>query len=204
MTDPEKNTPDSTEGSGNTQPEYGSASDYDATASASLSDSPVAPEPGAVFGAPGTGPGWSSQPTYPPPSAHTSENDPAYGQQAFAQPFGQSSAGGAYTYPGHPDPTAPYGRHPASGEPLSDKSKIAAGLLQILLGFVSICGVGRLYIGSTGIGLTQMLLVFLGYILMIVLVGFIIVPVVWLWAFVDGVLMLTGNVRDSRGRPLRD
>ena len=49
-----------------------------------------------------------------------------------------------------------------------------------------------------------MLLVFLGYVLMIVLIGFFIVPVVWLWALIDGVMMLTGSVRDSHGRPLKD
>ncbi|MDT5067011.1 MAG: hypothetical protein QOK02_3166, partial [Mycobacterium sp.] len=29
------------------------------------------------------------------------------------------------------DPAAPYGRHPLTGEPLSEKSKVVAGLLQL-------------------------------------------------------------------------
>ena len=62
---------------------------------------------------------------------------------------------------GFGDPYAPYGRHPVTGEPYSDKSKATAGLLQILLGFFGICGVGRLYIGSVGIGLCQLLGMFL-------------------------------------------
>ena len=77
-------------------------------------------------------------------------------------------------------------------------------MLQILLGFVGICGIGRLYIGSTGVGLAQLVLVLIGYATMFILIGFVIVPIVWLWAFIDGILMLTGTVRDAQGRKLRN
>ena len=291
--DSSNSTPDGTANSGpdstaELRPEFGTHHDYDATASASLSETPVAPEPGAI-GTPGTGPGWntysglgngpgwSGTPTYhptegsgpqgprdstfetereayggrnyttpgqqayeqpsetPPPTSEPTYTQygqpptygPVYGQQAYDQPnYGQQQFGGPVygqqqyppTYPqqgygGYPngpsgyspvDPSAPYGRDPISGEPLSDKSKTTAGLLQILVGFLGICGIGRLYLGSTGIGLAQLLLVLFGFVLMIVLIGFIIVPVVWIWAFVDGVMMLTGSVRDPQGRKLRD
>jgi TM2 domain-containing membrane protein YozV len=109
--------------------------------------------------------------------------------------------------PGYPaaygDPSAPFGRDPISGQPFSDKSKTTAGLLQILLGFVSLPGIGRLYIGSIGIGLTQLLVFWLGLITTIFAVGFVIFPAIWIWAFVDGIMMLTGSVRDARGLPLR-
>ncbi|AOW92791.1 hypothetical protein BFN03_09140 [Rhodococcus sp. WMMA185] len=121
-----------------------------------------------------------------------------YPQPGFAQP-GYAVAG----YSPYGDPTAPFGRDPVTGEPYSDKSKTTAGLLQILIGFLGICGVGRLYIGSTGVGLAQLLGVLVGYVLLLVVIGIIVVPAVWLWAFVDGIMMLSGSVKDGEGRPLR-
>lgn len=90
------------------------------------------------------------------------------------------------------DPAAPYGRHPVTGEPLSDKSKVVAGLLQ-LLGLVGIVGVGRIYLGQTGLGIAQMI---------VGLVTFTVGAVIW--GVVDAVLILTDKVRDPQGRPLRD
>jgi len=105
-----------------------------------------------------------------------------------------------YPPPGfYPDPSAPYGRHPITGEPFSDKSKVVAGLLQ-LLGLVGVLGVGRLYLGYTTLGITQLVG---GLALGIVTCGIgFIVPVVW--GIVDAVLILADKVRDPVGRPLRD
>jgi hypothetical protein len=89
----------------------------------------------------------------------------------------------AYGYPGV-DPAAPYGRHPQTGEPLSDKSKLAAGLLQIFLGAF---GVGRFYLGDTGIALAQLFTC----------------GGLGVWSLIDGIMILTGDVRDKNGRPLR-
>lgn len=102
---------------------------------------------------------------------------------------------GQYPYPPpgpYRDPMAPYGRHPLTGEPLSDKSKVVAGLLQ-LLGLLGIVGIGRIYLGYTGLGIAQLIvgLVTCG-------IGAII------WGIVDAVLILTDKVRDPAGRPLRD
>lgn len=153
------------------------------------------PQAGPVYGAPGTGPG------YPPGFAPQGLTpSPGFSSPTATQQF---AAVPGYGYAA-PDPDAPFGRDPITGEPLSDKSKVAAGLLQILLGFVGVCGVGRLYIGSTGIGLAQMLLFWLGVLTTILLVGILIVPAVWLWALVDGILMLAGNTRDARGLRLRN
>ncbi len=52
----------------------------------------------------------------------------------------------ASTLPAYKDPAAPFGRQPMTGEPYSDKSKIVAGLLQ-LLGLFGIVGIGRMYLG---------------------------------------------------------
>src|SRR4051794_11762934 len=105
-------------------------------------------------------------------------------------------------YPAPYDP-GPYGVDPVTGVPFSDKSKVTAGLLQILLPFVGICGVGRLYAGHIGIGLAQLLGMFIGGILVILIIGLFIVPVIWLWTVIDGIVMLTGQTRDGQGRILR-
>ncbi|GAB2641942.1 TM2 domain-containing protein [Prescottella soli] len=178
-----------------------------------------------TFSGVGNGPGWGTGPTYPPPVGDQplpptgpvyGTPQPEYGQQTTPPPsmgYPQAPVPGYPSPPGYPavpgyaagygDPSAPFGRDPITGEPLSDKSKTTAGLLQILLGFVSLPGIGRLYLGSIGIGLTQMLVFWLGLITTIFGIGFVIFPCIWIWAFVDGILMLTGSVRDPQGRPLR-
>ncbi|MCV7179845.1 TM2 domain-containing protein [Mycolicibacterium sphagni] len=112
-------------------------------------------------------------PNYPPPSN-------------YPLPPQYPAAGG------YSDPSAPYGRHPITGEPLSDKSKVVAGLLQ-LLGLFGLVGIGRIYLGYTGLGIAQLLvgLVTCG-------IGAVI------WGIIDSILILTDKVRDPQGRPLRD
>lgn len=88
-----------------------------------------------------------------------------------------------------PVPIAPPPVHvPAPPAPsvYSDKSRIAAGVLQLLLPF----GIGRFYTGHTGIALAQLL------------TAFMVIGVVW--SFVDGVILLARGGTDPFGRPLRD
>ncbi len=82
-----------------------------------------------------------------------------------------------------PDATAPYGRDP-QGRPYSDKSKVVAGILQL---FVGVFGVGRFYMGNTGIALAQLFTC----------------GGLGVWALIDGIIILAGNPVDSEGRPLR-
>lgn len=90
------------------------------------------------------------------------------------------------------DPMAPYGRHPVTGEPLSEKSKLIAGLLQ-LIGLFGLVGFGRIYLGQTGYGVAQLL------------VGIVTCGIgAIIWGIVDAILIFTGSVRDNEGRPLRD
>lgn len=98
------------------------------------------------------------------------------------------------------DPTAPYGRDPVTGTPYSDKSKIVAGLLQLFLGSF---GVGRFYMGSTGIGAAQLVLFVVGLVLTVVLIGLFLLAGLWLWTFIDGIVLLAGNPKDAQGRLLR-
>jgi hypothetical protein len=87
--------------------------------------------------------------------------------------------------PGSADLDAPYGREPATGIPYSQRYKLIAGVLQIVLPF----GVGRFYTGHIGTGVAQLLLSPIG-------IGMI-------WAFIDGILMLVGRPLDKESRPLR-
>jgi len=84
---------------------------------------------------------------------------------------------------------APYGIDPITGMPFSDKSKMVAGLLQIGLPLLGICGVGRFYTGHIGLGIAQFLLGWL---------------TCGIWPLIDGIMMLMGKVTDAQGRPLRD
>lgn len=109
------------------------------------------------------------QPGYPPPPYPPS---PQYGAPA--------------------DPAAPFGRHPVTGQPYSDKSKTIAGLLQ-LLGLFGIVGIGRIYSGHTGLGIAQLL------------VGWVTCGIgAVIWGIIDAVMILTDKVTDPLGRPLRD
>ena len=69
------------------------------------------------------------------------------------------------------------------------KSRLVAGLLQIFLGYF---GIGRFYLGYTGMGLAQLFTSFL-------------CGVGYIWAFIDGILILCGKVDvDGKGVPLKD
>ena len=105
------------------------------------------------------------------------------GRQWLESPAGQSAAtayGGA----------AYQGGDPYGGPALSDKSKLAAGLLQLFLGGF---GVGRFYLGYIGIGFAQLAIT----IFTVGLAG-------WIWPLIDAILILTGKVTDAQGRTLRD
>ncbi|MGB3170449.1 MAG: TM2 domain-containing protein [Rhodococcus sp. (in: high G+C Gram-positive bacteria)] len=151
---------------------------------------------GPVYGPPDPNYSQSEQQQgYPPPGAGYSGQQ-GYGgqqgysgQQGYGPPPGYPVPGG---YPGGPyavDPAAPYGRHPMTGEPYSDKSKLTGGLLGILLGPF---GAGRFYLNQPGIAVAQ------------IAVTWLTCGIGGIWPIIDGIMMLTGNIRDEHGRPLRD
>jgi TM2 domain-containing membrane protein YozV len=107
-----------------------------------------------------------------PPTA--TAQAPSYAAPAY-QPYGSSYAVNPYT-------------HSGLAQIKSDKSRVLAGILNII-----IPGVGRMYLGFAATGVLQ----------------FILTPmtcgVFWLWAIIDGILMLTGSVKlDGYGRVLAD
>lgn len=120
-------------------------------------------------------PGFAPQPTqpyYPPPTGP---------QPQYALP--QPPPG--MVPPGYAAPGAPYGFDPYTGVPLSDKSKIVAGLLQLFLGNF---GVGRFYTGHTGIALAQLFTC----------------GGCGIWSLVDAIIILVSGGTDAEGRKLRD
>lgn len=83
------------------------------------------------------------------------------------------------------------------------KSWVVAAILAFFLGSV---GAHNFYLGRKVRGGTQLLLTILGYLTMILLVGYLIVGFVGLWAFLEFILILVGagSYRfDSNGQPLK-
>ncbi|TQR74157.1 TM2 domain-containing protein, partial [Mycobacterium hodleri] len=118
----------------------------------------------------------SVPPQPPPPPPYGS--DPYGSDPSLPPPVGPYNAPPPPPYGGYPPPYP--GQYPGQfgvdpwGRPLSDKSKMAAGLLQIFLGAF---GVGRFYLGYNGIAIAQ-------------------IAVTWLtcgigaiWPFIDGILI---------------
>ena len=112
-------------------------------------------------------------PEYPPP--------PPYGQPGqHGWPVPPPGAYGVSS-------TTPYGIHPVSGIPYSDKSKLVAGLLQILIPI----GIGRFYIGDNKTGVIQLI------------VTFVTCGIGSLWSVIDGIIMLATDSKDAQGYMLR-
>jgi TM2 domain-containing membrane protein YozV len=125
------------------------------------------------------------QPAQPPPPPPPPP--PAYGgpPPAYGGPP-PGTYGGPSPYP--PDAGAPFGRD-QYGRPLSDKSKLVAGLLQIFLGGF---GIGRFYTGHTKTAVWMIVATVLTCGLASV------------WGLIDGILILVKNDwTDARGLYLR-
>lgn len=87
-------------------------------------------------------------------------------------------------YPQDPQYGAP--QYPAG---VSDKSKMVAGLLGILLGGF---GAGRFYTGHTGIAIGQIAATWLTC------------GIGGIWPLIDGIMILVNGGTDAQGRRLRD
>ncbi len=183
-------------------------------------------ETGPIWGSaapnPPSGP---SYPPYTPPSGHppVPENHPQPPAQQYPPPYPPA--------PGHPSPygVPPQGGYPYShqqgytpspsygygapqpgygvggfGGQYSDKSKTTAGLLQLLLSLIGVCGIGELYIGNTAIGVTQLVGFIVAFCASSIFIGIPFVIGIWLWSVIDGIIMLArSDFRDGQGRLLR-
>lgn len=91
----------------------------------------------------------------------------------------------------------PFGQYYANGVPVQRKSKLAAGLLGILLGSL---GIHNFYLGNTSRGIIQLLLCTVGS--LACGIGPIIAAI---WGLVEGIQILTGTINaDANGVPLGD
>ena len=129
-------------------------------------DNPATPDPNQ--------PDPAAQPPPPPPPT-----------QDYSQPVPTAAVPpGAYGV----STSAPYGIDPRTGIPFSDKQKLIAGLLNILLPF----GVGRFYIGDTKTGVLQLV------------VTLVTCGLGSLWSLIDGIMMLVkDDTKDANGYILR-
>jgi TM2 domain-containing membrane protein YozV len=123
----------------------------------------------------------TQDPENPPPPPSGQPTPPPYGQPG--QPGYPVPPPGAYGV----SSTTPYGIHPVTGIPYSDKSKLVAGLLQILIPI----GIGRFYIGDNRTGVIQLVVTLLTC------------GIGALWPFIDGIIMLATDSKDANGYMLR-
>lgn len=136
---------------------------------------------------------------YAPPSGNPNEQQQPYQQQSYNQ-----QAYGQQPYDQQQYGQQGYGQQ-AYGQTQSgpiaytnQKSRLAAGLLGILLGTF---GVHNFYLGFTGKAVAQLLITLLSF-------G-VLSWVSWIWGLIEGVMYLTGKNnpawnRDAEGIPLSD
>lgn len=120
---------------------------------------------------------------------------------AFSQPQ-QPQAQPAYSQPQqNHGQVQPYNQHQQPmGQP---KSKVAAALLFFFLGEL---GIGNFYLGQNNLGITKLVLFFIGIFTFIFIIGAVILGALWIWKMVEFVMVLTGGGgydRDARGVPLQ-
>lgn len=92
--------------------------------------------------------------------------------------------------------------------PISERSKLVAGLLQLVPGFcLTLGGLGRLYAGRTSLGMVQLAASFVSWVSAVC--GFMfglpwfVTAAIWLWFVIDGLVILFGRTTDGEGRLLR-
>jgi len=138
------------------------------------------PTSGPAYGQPGppvSGPGWGSQgpPVYPSQESQVSQ---------YQQPVHPVSG-----YPGYPPQQGYAPQYDPHGRPLSDKSKVIAGVLGITLGGF---GAGRFYTGHTGVAVAMLI------------VTLVTCGLGHFWGVIDGILLLINGGTDAQGRVLRN
>lgn len=80
---------------------------------------------------------------------------------------------------------------------ISPKSRVATTLFAWFLG---IFGAHRFYVGQTGTAVTMLVLSIVGFATLWLFVGTFILIAVGIWAFVDFIIAVTGNMRDREGK----
>jgi TM2 domain-containing membrane protein YozV len=83
---------------------------------------------------------------------------------------------------------------------ISPKSRLAATLLAWFLGEF---GAHRFYVGKTGTAVVMLVLGIIGFATIWLFVGTIFLIAVGIWAFVDFIFAVTGNMRDREGKLIK-
>ncbi len=96
--------------------------------------------------------------------------------------------------PGYPPQSYGYPRPGMMAYAAPPKSKVAAALLAFFLGSF---GIHRFYLGHTATAIAMLVLTVVGF-----LTCGVTAAAVGVWAFVDFILILTGNLKESNGRDL--
>ncbi len=118
---------------------------------------------------------------YPPDGQGPVNGTPEYGYDPNQYQMGQDQGQNNYQQPQGQYPEQP-------------KSKIAAGILGILLGAF---GVHNFYLGYTGKALAQLLITVLTCGMGAVISS--------IWGLIEGIMILTGSINtDAKGNPLQD
>ncbi len=82
--------------------------------------------------------------------------------------------------------------------PVSQKSKLIAGLLGIFLGGY---GIHNFYLGYTKKALVQLIITLVGFFISLGTIGL----AIWIWGLVEGIMILAGGIKtDGKGNPFKD
>ncbi|MEO0089363.1 MAG: TM2 domain-containing protein [candidate division WOR-3 bacterium] len=88
------------------------------------------------------------------------------------------------------------------GEEVSDKSRLAASLFAFFLGHL---GIHRFYIGKIGTGLVMLILGIIGWSTVWFFgVGLLFIIPVEIWALIDFILIIAGNMKDKEGKIIKN
>ena len=77
--------------------------------------------------------------------------------------------------------------------------KKSTGVAYLLLIFLGTLGIHRFYLGQKGSAIAQLVLTILGYLTVIILVGFVLLAIVGIWVLVD-LFRTAGMVREINER----
>ncbi|WIM67567.1 NINE protein [Corynebacterium breve] len=133
------------------------------------------------------------------PSARPSFEQPQFDSQ-FAQPqYGQPQQ---FANVPAQQPQPMYAAYNAAGLPSQPKNKIVAAVLAFFLGSF---GVHNFYLGYNSKAIAQLSISVIGLITAIIFIGFIMLMITGIWAFVEFIMILLGAGqynRDAHGVPL--
>ena len=84
---------------------------------------------------------------------------------------------------------------------ISPKSRLATTLFAVFLGGL---GAHRFYVGKTGTAITMLILGILGWATVWILIGYIFLVPVHIWAFIDFIFTVAGKFTDSKGKLIQN